>query len=431
MARGGGCDRRPARPVRAVRSAGAPARPLGLAARAGCAAAGRRRRRLAGDAGRQVPPGGARGCRTGARTRCGPRRAHPPPVVRPPRAAADPGRDRALPRRRLGRGLCRSRRPVRCLAALRRALGPALDGPGALQRVARQRGGSRHPLCLALPRLPDPGLQRRRSLRSVDPRASGGRPVAAAAPRRRRADQRVAARADPLPPGRARLPAGRPVGGPGQVDRQPGGRGLEGLPGAHRVVRALPRPQVRRHQPGGLLRVLRHAVRGPAHDAGGRRAGCPGDEPERARRAQGRHPRPAGRRLERGGGGRRGRAVGRAGAGGRGGGGRGGRERGRGGGGRRGSREAGARSDLRQRPRRVAGAGRGRSCGVPGGPGTSCARTGRPRFRSASASTPRASNCCGTSAAPTTPRPSATGRGVRTRRRGRASSPSSGAATAC
>ena len=93
-----------------------------------------------------------------------------------------------------------------------------------------------------------------------------------------------------------------PWGGPRQVDRQPGGRGVESVPGPDRVVRPLSRSQVRRHQPEGLLLVLRHAVRCAADDAGRRFAGRPRDQPGRARRAEVGHPRPARRGVERGGG---------------------------------------------------------------------------------------------------------------------------------
>ena len=74
------------------------------------------------------------------------------------------------------------RKPVAGLAAFRRTLGAALDGPDALRRIARARGRLHHRQRLALPRLPHPCVQRGRALRSISARTSGRRssPQAAA-----------------------------------------------------------------------------------------------------------------------------------------------------------------------------------------------------------------------------------------------------------
>ena len=179
VARGGGGFRH-AGPVRAVRPGQASARALGVATgRSGRAARGRRRGVAAGRGGPvHSRPAGGRGARAGAGRRSP--HADPPPVVRPAGAAPDAGRDRAVRRRPVARRLRQPRRPVPRVAALRRAVGAPLDGPVPLQRVARQRGRPRHSPRVALPRLPDPRLQRRRALRPVDSRARGRRPAARA-----------------------------------------------------------------------------------------------------------------------------------------------------------------------------------------------------------------------------------------------------------
>ena len=113
----------------------------------------------------------------------------------------EPGADRpAADRRTRSRPSCatsrprayeRAGRPAAGLAAFRRALGAALAGRRPVLRDARQRVELRGPPRLALPRLPHPGLQRRRALRPVRPRAHRRRPAAGAALDPRRAVQRV------------------------------------------------------------------------------------------------------------------------------------------------------------------------------------------------------------------------------------------------
>ena len=93
-----------------------------------------------------------------------------------------PRRGRGLRARRVPRRLRGAGGPAAGLAALRRALGPALAGRRPVLRDARQRVELRGPPRLALPRLPHPRLQRRRPLRPVRARAHRRRPAAGAAP---------------------------------------------------------------------------------------------------------------------------------------------------------------------------------------------------------------------------------------------------------
>ena len=120
-----------------------------------------------------------------------PAHADPSRDLRPHRPAAEPGGDRRLPRRRPARRLRAAGRPPARLAPLRRALGPALARPRPLRRDLGARIRLRHPDGLSLPRLRDPGLQRRPALRSLRRRAPRRRPArrAPAAPEHR--DERV------------------------------------------------------------------------------------------------------------------------------------------------------------------------------------------------------------------------------------------------
>ena len=73
------------------------------------------------------------------RLRRGPAHADPPRHLRPDRTAAHARGDRGFRRRRPPRRLRPRRRPAARLAALRRALGPALDGRRALRRHRRRQ----------------------------------------------------------------------------------------------------------------------------------------------------------------------------------------------------------------------------------------------------------------------------------------------------
>ena len=99
---------------------------------------------------------GARAEGARPRPRGGPADADPPPDVRPARPAADAGGGRRLRRRhRPGRLREAGRSPAR-LAALRRALGPALARRRPLRRHARLRQGQAPRPRLAVPRLRHP-----------------------------------------------------------------------------------------------------------------------------------------------------------------------------------------------------------------------------------------------------------------------------------
>ena len=93
------------------------------------------------------------------------------------------------------------RRSAAGVAALRRALGPALARPGPLRRQRRLREGHRPALRLALPRLGHRRPQPRPAVRPVHHRAAGRRP---AAERHAGAEDR-----DRLPPQHADQPRGR------------------------------------------------------------------------------------------------------------------------------------------------------------------------------------------------------------------------------
>ena len=120
----------------------------------------------------------------------------PPAHLRSARPAAHVGRDSGLRRRPLAGRLREAGRPAARLAALRRALGAALAGCGALRRIARLRQGQAAAQCLAVSRLRDPRVQRGQAVRAL----RGG------ATRRRRAVARRSARRrsppDSSPPGR-------------------------------------------------------------------------------------------------------------------------------------------------------------------------------------------------------------------------------------
>ena len=103
-----------------------------------------------------------------------------PRHLRSDRTAAHAEGDRGLSRRRVSRGFREGRRPPAGLAALRRALGPALAGRGALRGLDRQRRGSSLSLRLALSRLRDRRLQPGHAVRPVRARADRRRPAAAA-----------------------------------------------------------------------------------------------------------------------------------------------------------------------------------------------------------------------------------------------------------
>ena len=97
-----------------------------------------------------------------------------------------PERDRRFPRRSIAGRLRSGRRSFARLAALRRALGAALDGRRALCRHGRRQRRLPDPGSGALSRLHHRLVQRRQALRPDGPRAPGRRH--SRAPRRRRSD---------------------------------------------------------------------------------------------------------------------------------------------------------------------------------------------------------------------------------------------------
>ena len=124
----------------------------------------------------------ARGCGRWA-TPIGP--PAPAAQLRPDRPAADAGRGRGVPGRRVARRGGKGGRSAAGVAGVRRAVGPALARRRPLRRVERQGGEPQLPARLALPRLRHRRLQRRQAVRQVHhgadrrrPDAGQGRPAA-------------------------------------------------------------------------------------------------------------------------------------------------------------------------------------------------------------------------------------------------------------
>ena len=130
--RGPGCAREHPAARRGARVLGVQAAEEGPGARLGRLRAPRRplpRRR--------PPGGGGDGGAAGGRPDPG-----APGLSGPHRPAPDPRADRRVPGRQGARGLGAADRPAARLAALRRALGPALDGRGPLRRLDGVRAGT-------------------------------------------------------------------------------------------------------------------------------------------------------------------------------------------------------------------------------------------------------------------------------------------------
>ena len=109
---------------------------------------------------------------------------------------ADPGR------------LSETDRPAARLAALRRALGPALARPGPLRREQRLRARQRPAARLPLPRFRHPGAQPRHAVRPVRPLANRRRRAGAGQSAGRQGDRLPRRRADERPDDRTRSRAG-------------------------------------------------------------------------------------------------------------------------------------------------------------------------------------------------------------------------------
>ena len=108
-----------------------------------------------------------------------------PRHLRPDRPAAHAGRGRRVPRGPVAAGVRESGGPAAGLAALRRALGPALARPGALRRERRLQGRRDAAQRLALSRLRDPVVQRRQAVRPLRAGADRGRRTVAGRSARR------------------------------------------------------------------------------------------------------------------------------------------------------------------------------------------------------------------------------------------------------
>ena len=192
----------------------------------------------------------------------GSRTHHPaaPALPGPHRPAAHRRRRRRLPHRRRSGFLRKAGRPPARLAALRRALGPALARCRALRRQRRLREGQAAQRVL-LPRLGHQFTQPRPALRPLYRRSARRRSAAARDPGRGHS-HRLPAQFDDQRGGRCR-PRAVPHGG----DVRPhGDRGAE-HPRSDHPVRAVPQPQVRSHPAGGLLPAVRlpqQRQRGPA-----------------------------------------------------------------------------------------------------------------------------------------------------------------------
>ena len=169
------------------------------------------------------------------------------------------------------------------LAALRRAVGPALDGPGPLQRHAGQRGGHAVPNAWRyrdyLIRAFNADLPYDQLMSSSTSAGDSRQPRI---DRPRESNESVIGTAFYWMSEGKRSPVD--LAGTGRDVRQPHRRPGQDVPRPHRRVRALPRPQVRPDPPGGLLRPLRLPQELPLHPGAA--------EPGRGRRPAPRSGRP-------------------------------------------------------------------------------------------------------------------------------------------
>ena len=209
---------------------------LGVPAGARPAAPRRQGPGLAADLGRSVHPGQARSEGPGALAAGRPADPDPPRHVRPDRPAADARGGRRVRGRPVARRLRAAGRPPAGLAALRRALGPALARRRPLRRHQglRLRRGRRLPLGLHLPRL-------RRSAPSTTTCPTTGSSSSSSPPTGcRLGDDRRPLAALGLPDARRPVHEQRP-----RRHRRPDRRRQPRPAGPDGRLRPLPRPQVR------------------------------------------------------------------------------------------------------------------------------------------------------------------------------------------
>ena len=186
------------------------------------------------------------------------RQAHPDPPrhVRPDRPAADAGGDRRLPGGRLAGRLREGGRPAAGVAALRRALGPALARRGPLRRHRRRDGrlpgAARRTAIATTSSTPStPTSPTTSSCASSSPATSS--PRTAPPEQLRRATIVATGYLAVRPPLRL-----RPAELSSPHDRGHDRHAGQGGPRPDARLRPLPRPQVRPDLAGGLLRPLRH-----------------------------------------------------------------------------------------------------------------------------------------------------------------------------
>ncbi len=167
--------------------------------------------------------------------------------VRFDRSAANAGGDGSVSQRLVGRRIRARRRSLAGFASLRRAVGTALARCGALRRHEGLHAVSRRQLSLVvyLSRLRGAIAERRFAVRSVRRRAVSRRPVAA--------------RSRPTLAGGTRLSDARQRvhEQPARRDRRSHRRRHARPAGAHRGVRAVPRPQIRSDSDARLLFTVR------------------------------------------------------------------------------------------------------------------------------------------------------------------------------
>ena len=127
---------------------------------------------------RPLPPRGAGSEGADAGRRRGQADPHPPRPLRPDRPAADARRGGSVRRGHVAGRVREGGRPAAGVAAVRRAVGPALARRRPVRREHRQDGELQLPARLAVPRLRHRRVQRRQAVRPVRQGATRRRPDA-------------------------------------------------------------------------------------------------------------------------------------------------------------------------------------------------------------------------------------------------------------